>query len=178
MTTPDGAERFLQLENSATELLEELEQLNQGTRHYNEAAASMESVESSVKGLTDALTSVSKQLEGVIVGLRDVGLPAVLDRTQSLESELASANIELQSVRRSVQESSSKLEAELTGTRTEIRSLQQSCSEIMTSLEDLGLNLGEKLEENQSSLISRLDSIIRFHSGSIFGKLFGKPDRK
>jgi len=174
MTTPDGAERFLQLENSASELLEELEQLNQESRRYSEAATSLESVESSVKGLTESLTSISQQLEGIIAGLRDIGLPAVLDKTTSLEAEIASARTELQSV----QKSSSKQESELASARIEIKSIQHSSTEIATALEDLGLNLRDKLDEGQSSFISRLDSLIRFHSGSVFSKLFGKPDHQ
>lgn len=152
MTTGNNAAKFLELEDSASRLLDELEQLKTEWRRYDGASASLESVEDKVSGLTTSLEGVSGQLQSLIAGLQEIGLPALLDKLSSLESELAD-------------------------TKKEILVVQKANSESATVLEDMKANIGDQIEAVRASSNERLDALLEFHSKSIFGKLLGKPNR-
>ena len=150
MTTEDNNAKFLELEGSASRLLDELEQLRQETRRYDEASKRLESVEDNVNGLTTSLTNIAEQLRNLISGLQEIGLPALLDKISNLESELSDAKKEIQLV-------------------------NATSSESISAVEDMRANIEDQITEIRASSIRRLDALIEFHSKSFLGKLFGKP---
>ena len=150
MTTEDNNTKFLELEGSASRLLDELEQLRQETRRYDEASTRLESVEDNVNGLTTSLTNIAEQLRNLISGLQEIGLPALLDKISNLESELSDAKKEIQLV-------------------------NENSSASITAVEDMRANIEDQITEIRASSIRRLDALIEFHSKGFLGKLFGKP---
>ena len=94
MMTEDSAARFLELENSASRLLDELEKLRQETSNYEQASTSLETVEQNIRGLATSLGSVTEELQSLVTGLRDVGMPELLDRMNAMEAQLIEARRE------------------------------------------------------------------------------------
>ena len=88
MTTEDSAARFLELENSASRLLDDLEQLRRETSNYEHTSTSLESLEQTVHGLANSLRLLTEELQSLVTGLRDVGMPELLDRMNAMEAQL------------------------------------------------------------------------------------------
>ena len=87
MTSGDTSAKFLELENSASKLLDELERLRSESAHYSQAATTLESAENQMRELSTSLQSVATELQALLVGLRDIGMPVMLDKVTALEDE-------------------------------------------------------------------------------------------
>lgn len=88
MTNDDSAAKFLELENRASRLLDELQHLRTEANHYTQASISLESADRSIQVLASSLESAVDQFQSLISGLQDIGMPALLDRIGALESQL------------------------------------------------------------------------------------------
>ena len=147
MTTEDSTSKFLELEESASRLLDELERLRQETSNYEQASSSLESIGHDVRGLVTSLGSAAEQLQVLVAGLRDIGMPELLDKVASLEGRLIEATNGIKETQRASTQSVEALRTEM------LSELAQAT-------------------ENSNQL---LDSLIEYHSRGVLGKLFGKP---
>ena len=94
MTGEDSAARFLELEDRASKLLGELERLREETAHYSQASATLESAEHGIRELAASLESAATQLQGLVSGLREIGMPVLLDKIAALEAQADAARKE------------------------------------------------------------------------------------
>ena len=95
MVNQDGAAKFLELENSASQLLDELDRLREEMKHYGQASASLDAAQAGLTGLTSAVAVAAEQLQSLVTGLRDVGMPELLDRMNAIEDQLSEARSRL-----------------------------------------------------------------------------------
>lgn len=170
MTTEDSAARFLELENSASRLLDELEQLRRETSNYEQASTSLESVEQNVRGLATSLGSVTEQLHSLVTGLRDVGMPELLDRMNAMEAQLVEAR------RESAEELGSRMDALMHQVADTQESLN-AANEFAQSLETRVDHSAKETQRAQVDLAQQLSALLEYHSRGFFGKLIGKPRR-
>ena len=147
MTTEDSASKFLDLENSASRLVDELEKLRQETINYDQASNSLESIGKEVEGLATSLQSAAEQLQVLVSGLREISMPELLDKIASIDGKLADAT-------------------------DEIKENQNASSQTIEVLRGEMLSEIARSAEKSNQL---LNSLVEFHSSGIFGKLFGKP---
>ena len=89
MVNQDGVAKFLELENRASQLLDELERLRDETKHYGQASDSLDSAQAGLTALTSSVLSVTEQLQSLVTGLRNVGMPQLLERMNAIEGQLA-----------------------------------------------------------------------------------------
>ena len=90
MTTGKTAERFLELEARANELLNELARLRKETIHYSKAAGTLDQVSENVSSLVDKLEKLTEGLRDAVGGLRELGVGDLVDHTSKMAAQLDS----------------------------------------------------------------------------------------
>jgi chromosome segregation ATPase len=89
MTNNDPRTRFLELEQEASDAVQQLERLRQETQHYDEASRQLAGTAEEVRGLINSLQGVAGVLKDLVSGLQEAGVPVILERIEALESQLA-----------------------------------------------------------------------------------------
>lgn len=113
MATENSAEKFLELENSASRLLKELEELRQESKNYEQASTNLEAAGQDVRELAKSLESAAEQLQSLVAGLRDIGMPELLDKIAGLESRFTEATREIKEVQDASSQSLAGLQEEI-----------------------------------------------------------------
>jgi hypothetical protein len=85
MTTNERVQQFLQAEEEASRLVEELARLKEEIQHYSDASHGLDEAVGHVGSLIGEVTKATGAVGNVIKTLREIGTPELLDRLDTLE---------------------------------------------------------------------------------------------
>lgn len=84
----DSAESFLEAEEQANRLVEELVRLKQEVESYAVARQTLDGAAQRVKGLLDPMTEAASRMRDVVSALERIGTPQILQAQQELLARL------------------------------------------------------------------------------------------
>lgn len=90
---PQDAQKFLQAEQSAEQLVETLAELKNEAVSYKTSAKELDAVRQKLVGLIDSVQSVAKDAHEVVKLIKAVGGPEILSRISGLSGELNRARL-------------------------------------------------------------------------------------
>jgi len=99
MTLEDPVSRFLNLEKQTTSVLEELEKLQQETRHYSAAGEGLDNAVNQFAAVSEKLIGLTQRLHEMIETLRTIGTPELLADSQKVQEEVKHLTHEVQTFR-------------------------------------------------------------------------------
>jgi|ERR687892_730539 uncharacterized coiled-coil DUF342 family protein len=102
MTNGDPRTRFLELEQQASEAVQQLDRLRQERQHYDEASRQLGETAEEIKNLLNPLQSVAGELKSLISGLQEAGVPVILERIETLEAQLGEVQREARDARNGI----------------------------------------------------------------------------
>lgn len=88
MTSDNRTERFLQLEQAASDIVDELTQLKEEAMHYSESARSLDEVVQTIRRLSDGLGTASSELSSLSRSIREEGFSTIVDSLERIHSSL------------------------------------------------------------------------------------------
>lgn len=99
MTSESRADRFLQLEATAKDLVEQLDQLHSQVGNYRAASTSLDDAAASLGGLAKSIGDAAVEVARAIDDATKAGVPEVLASLELIHTQLASADSQTQSMR-------------------------------------------------------------------------------
>ena len=99
MTLEDPISRFLDLEKQTTLVLEELEKLQQETRHYSAAGEGLDNAVNQFTTVSKKLIDLTQGLHEMIETLKSIGTPELLANSQKVQEEVKHLTYEVQTLR-------------------------------------------------------------------------------
>ena len=94
MTLEDPISRFLDLEKQTASVLEELEKLQQETRHYSAAGEGLDNAVNQFTAVSQRLIGLTQGLHEMIETLKNIGTPELLANTQKVYEEVKTSREE------------------------------------------------------------------------------------
>src|SRR5919106_5701679 len=88
MTNSDPRTRFLELEQQASEAVQQLDRLRQETQHYGEASHHLGETATELKTLISSIQGMAEELKNLISELREAEVPVILERIEALEAQV------------------------------------------------------------------------------------------
>ena len=82
------SDRFLQAEQSAQDLLTELEQLKTESASYKTSAKELDTVRQKLVGLIDSVQAVARDSHEVVKLMKSIGGPEILGRLSAVSEQL------------------------------------------------------------------------------------------
>jgi len=92
MTSEQNTERFLQLEQAASQVVEELNNLKEETRHFSESSKSLDESVQAIQKLAEGLGTASSEIASLARSIREEGFSTLVDRLESLSTEFDMQN--------------------------------------------------------------------------------------
>lgn len=99
MTLEDPISRFLDLEKQTTSVLEELEKLQQETRHYSAAGEGLDNAVNQFTAVSEKLIGLTQGLHEMIETLKNIGTPELLANSQKVHEKVKILTSEVQTLR-------------------------------------------------------------------------------
>ena len=99
MTLEDPISRFLDLEKQTSAVLEELEKLQQETRHYSAAGEGLDKAVNQFTAVSKKLIDLTQGLHEMIETLKSIGTPELLAHSQKVHEEVKNLTSEVQTSR-------------------------------------------------------------------------------
>ena len=94
MATDERVQQFLQAEEEASRLVEELTRLKQEIQHYSAASHSLDEAGARIGSLVDEVSKATTGVGDVIKTLREIGTPELLDRLSAIEELVETSLLE------------------------------------------------------------------------------------
>ena len=99
MTTDNPVNKFLDLEEQTTSVLEELEKLQQETRHYSAAGEELDKAMNQFSAVSERLVGLIKGIHDVVETLTTIGTPELLAGQKKVHEEVNNLASEVQTMR-------------------------------------------------------------------------------
>jgi methyl-accepting chemotaxis protein len=147
---PTIAEQFLETEQAANALLDELECLKTETQNYSTASRTLDAAGQSLNGLVNETTDLAEGVRDVVLALREIGTPNLLEGLEGLAMRYTEHAEKLQSLNELVRQSADRTSAASTTVETAIGSLESKLDRHAKATEQLlqGITAGHaRLED-------------------------------
>lgn len=142
MAAPGSVEAFMEAEEEASRLVEELARLKVETESYRTARGTLEEAGAGVARLAGELADAAQRLDGVIQTLRTIGTPELLRAQQAATAEVAALRAALAEARSAMDASVSAQRETLDTTTAQLRSDMDATGRAVRSLRGLVLTVG------------------------------------
>lgn len=141
MAAPGSVETFMEVEEEASRLVEELTRLKAETESYRTARSALDEASTGVARLAGELADAAQRLDGVIQTLRSIGTPELLRAQEAATAEVAALRAELTETRRTVDASVAAQRETLDSTASELRASVDRAARAVSSLRGLVLTV-------------------------------------
>ena len=95
MTTDEHVQRFLDAEEQASQLAEELSKLRDATENYSTAGKALDDAAALLSSTSAALLEIAEGVRETASTLREIGTPELLSAQQTLEAEVAGSRSDI-----------------------------------------------------------------------------------
>ena len=155
MVNDSGAQKFLDIESAAANLVAALEALKIEIDHYSHASASLDEARSTIGPAADKYSTVAVELEALVASLREIGMPALVDSVSGLQ---AAVETQLAEVHRSLAEAQVRSEGVSKEVTTMVGAFETGIATVRGGL-DQNLSRSELLHGQLTSLSERLGGL-------------------
>jgi hypothetical protein len=135
---PTIAEQFLETEQAASALLDELTQLKAQTRHYSAAAGALDDASRSLSEVAAHAAELVTTTRDVVVSMREIGTPQLLEKLVWLSARYEEQQGQLQ----------------------EMHSAVQSVTDGVASISSTLDTVSQRLEASMNSVGSKLETVM------------------
>lgn len=159
MTGTENVDRFLEAEQQATALVDELERLQTEMKNYSDANQTLDNAVQRFEPLSDRFADAAATLQDVSVRLRENGTPQIIQGQESLQAEFGELKASVSELYGALQQVQHAVHS---GTERVTASNDEQRKFVEASIHEVQQQLS-----NHQELIAKLSSTIEGHFNSV-----------
>jgi chromosome segregation ATPase len=161
MTNSDPRARFLELEQQASEAVQQLDRLRQETQHYGESSHHLGEAAEELKTLVSSIQGMAEELKNLISGLQEAGVPAILERIEALEAQVGEVLTESRDRHASTDNRLDTIDQRVLAFSEDIKTLGSHLNEVEAEFRDGRINTDNRLDAIDQRIPTLLEPVLK-----------------